>query len=185
MLVSDQLFLSIILFFLNSRQASQDTAQGRGEPGSSPGRSPGSSPGSSQETIWDHQHLQGLRTALNTIYWCPSAAECKTCIYFSISRGVFESRCHQVPKITIQNGPREFRRNTARVMGSSNPTRLEPLQINVFGELHTPQEIRKVMQTNVCKKVCQVRNLVHRRFCFKPADQFTNVVNRRFSGNIE
>ena len=37
MLVSNQLFLSIIVFSPNSRQASQDTAQGRGEPGSSPG----------------------------------------------------------------------------------------------------------------------------------------------------
>ena len=124
----------------------------RSSPGSSPGNSPGNFPGSSpsspgnsqkalrklsrasQETFWDHQHLQGMRTALNTIYWCPSAAECKKCIYFWISRGVFEGRCHQVPKITIQNGPRQIRRNTKGVMGSSNPTPLEPLQINLFGE---------------------------------------------------
>ena len=68
------------------------------------------------------------------IYRCPSAAECKSCVYFSILRVVFEGRCHQVPKITIQNGPRQFRRSTAGVMGSSNPTPLEPLQINLFGE---------------------------------------------------
>ena len=68
------------------------------------------------------------------IYWCPSAAECKSSLYFSISRGVFEGRCHQVPKITIQNGPRQIRRSRGRVMGSSNPTPLEPLQINLFGE---------------------------------------------------
>ena len=70
------------------------------------------------------------------IYWCPSAAECKSSLYFSISRGVFEGRCHQVPKITIQNGPRQLRRSTGGVMGSSNPRPLEPLQINLFGELH-------------------------------------------------
>ena len=68
------------------------------------------------------------------IYWCPSAAECKSSLYFSISRGFFEGRCHQVPKITIQNGPRQLRRSTGGVMGSSNPRPLEPLQINPFGE---------------------------------------------------
>ena len=83
-------------------------------PGSSPGTSARSFPassqealqeavrklselsGGSQETIWDHQQLQGLRTALNTIYWCPSAAECKSSLYLLISRSVFEGRCHQV-----------------------------------------------------------------------------------------
>ena len=84
------------------------------------------------------------------IYWCPSAAECKSSLYFSISRGVFEGRCHQVPKITIQNGPRQIRRNKRHSKASISNTVRTPTDKSVWGirgPPHTHQRMSTVAET--------------------------------------
>ena len=65
----------------------------------------------------------------------PLSAKTQSSFNLSISRRVFDSRCHQVLQITIQNGPRQIRRSRTGPIAPSNPNPSEPLQINLFGEL--------------------------------------------------
>ena len=93
--------------------------------------------GSSQEAPWGNLRLQGLGTALEAINWCPSQLKCKSCINFVISSSVWEGRYHQVPKITIQNGPRQPAREPETSQGPSYTNPLEPHQSKTVWGINT------------------------------------------------
>ena len=50
--------------------------------------------------LWEMFNLNKLHFCLYLVnfptYWCPSAAKCKRCMIFAITRRVFDGRCHQV-----------------------------------------------------------------------------------------
>ena len=88
--------------------------------------------GGSQETIWDHQHLQGLRTALNSISWCHSA-NAKVPFIFQFHDEFLRVGVTKYQKLQCKI-VRDHHRGSHTGSKASNPTPLEPLQINLFGE---------------------------------------------------
>ena len=59
--------------------------------------------------FWNMLNLKKLHCCSYLVkfptYWCPSTAKCKKCNYFSISRGGFDGRCHQVLKLQYKCFP--------------------------------------------------------------------------------
>ena len=116
------------------------------------------------KTIWDTFgiHLGGhlgdlrLRRHLGGIWrsdlrdWNSVKLKCKSSIHCWISRSVFESRCHQVWQVTLENHPRQQGRIREWVIAPLDTIPSEPLHINLSGELLTfPNKKKKVRRRDL------------------------------------